>query len=323
MTANIALVNKIKKMDWKSPVFSALIAMIVISIVFAVMNPKFLLRQNIVTIFLNASVIGIFASGMTMVIVSGNIDLSTTGTAAIAAMLFGMLYEKGVPLYLCCFAGLGGAGLCGLINGLLVAKVKLNSLIVTIANMLAFRSVAYAFTNVRTITLTDQNFFKLGRMFISGIPVSVIYMFIFFIVMGYILEHTAFGRRIYAIGGNLQASFYNGINIEITQIQLFVLMGCISGFGGLVTTAQSSAAAPIVLTNREFDFISPCIIGGIAMSGGKGKIVGTFVGCIFLAIVANGMVLIGLQSYWQNLVKGLILIFAMTVDAIRNRQDLT
>lgn len=171
-------------------------------------------------------------------------------------------------------------------------------------------------------TIVDSDFFAFGRMSVLGIPISVFYMVAFFLVLSYILGHTAFGRRVYAVGGNLQASYYNGVNIERTQIQVFVIMGVISGFAGLVTAAQSAAAAPVTLANREFDFISPCIIGGIAMTGGKGKIIGTFIGCILLAIVANGMVLVGLQSYWQNLVKGIILIFAMWVDAMRNKQNL-
>jgi ribose transport system permease protein len=317
------LILKIKKANWKSPVISALIAMAVLCIVFTVLNQNFILISNFTTIFLNASIIGLFAAGMTMVIISGNIDLSTTGTAAVAVMLLGALYEKGIPIWLGFLAGLGAAVLCGLINGLLISKIHLNSLIVTIANMMAFRAIAYIFTNVRAIAITNTTFFKFGRIFVLGIPISVYYMFLLFIIINYVLGHTAFGRRIYAIGGNLQASYYNGINIERTQIQVFVVMGAISGLAGLVTAAQSAVASPTVLTGREFDFISPCIIGGIAMTGGKGKILGTFIGCIFLAIAANGMVLIGLQSYWQSLVKGIILIFAMWIDVVRNKQDLT
>lgn len=120
----------------------------------------------------------------------------------------------------------------------------------------------------------------------------------------------------------MQASFYSGLNIERTIIQSFAIMGCISAFAGIVSTAQTSAAAPKMFFGREFDFISPCVIGGISMSGGKGRIIGTFIGCILMAIVSNGMVLAGLQSYWQDMVRGFILIFAMFVDAMRNRRDL-
>jgi ribose/xylose/arabinose/galactoside ABC-type transport system permease subunit len=317
------LTKRLKAVDWKSPIFSAIIAMVVLMIFFSIMNPKFLYPRNIVTIFLNASIIGIMTSGMTMVIISGNIDLSCTGSAAIAVMMIGFFYEKGLPLWPALIVGLTCSALAGLFNGFLVAKVKLNSLIVTVANMMVFRAIAYMPTNTRSVLIQDKNFSIFGRYSVFGnIPISVFYMLIFFIVMGYVLGHTAFGRRVYAIGGNLQASYYNGINIEKTQMQIFTLMGIISGVGGIVAASQTMAFVSNTLINREFDFISPCIIGGVAMSGGKGKMVGAFIGCIFLAIVSNGMVLLNIQSYWQNFVKGAILIYAMCFDAIRNRESL-
>jgi len=314
--------GRLKAINWKSPIFSTVIAMLILIFAFTLMNPTFLTWDNFKSIFLNASIIGIFAAGVTMVIISGNIDLSTASTAAVAVMAFGLLYKLGVPTAVGVLAGLLAGALCGLINGLLIAKARLFSMMVTIANMLTYRALAYSFTDLQSVTVTDINFFAFGRMSVLGVPISVFYMVVFFLIMSYVLGHTPFGRRVYAIGGSLQASYYCGINIDRTIIQTFVVMGTISAFAGLVTAAQTAAATPIIMNGREFDFISPCVIGGIAMSGGKGKILGTFFGCILLAVVANGMVLVGLQSYWQNLVKGLILIFAMWVDALRNRQNL-
>ena len=312
----------LKKVNWKSPIISTLIATIILMIIFGVINPTFWLFSNFVTILLNASVIGIFTAGMTMVMISGNIDLSTTSTAAVGVMAFAVLYTMGVPIVWGCLVGILAATACGWINGMLVAKAHLNSLMVTIGTQLVFRAVAYIFTDVKTVTITDEAFFAFGRMNVLGLPISVFYMLIIMAFFAYLLDSTAFGRRVYAIGGNLQASYYSGIKIERTQIQIFTIMGAVCGFAGIVTAAQSAACAPVTLANREFDFISPCVIGGVAMAGGKGKIIGSLIGCLLLAIVANGMVLAGLQSYWQNLVKGLILIFAMWVDAIRNKQNL-
>lgn len=322
MSENVKTKKLFGKIDTKSPIVSAGIATLALMLVFGVMNPTFWKPANLATVLLNASVIGIFTASMTMVMISGNIDLSTTSTAAVSVMFFGMLYEKGMPIIPGVLLGIVAGALCGLVNGLLIAKAHLPSLMVTIGTQFAYRAVAYSFTDVRTITITEPAFFKFGRMRILGLPVSVYYMIIFMLVFAYILNHTAFGRRVYAIGGNLQASYYNGINIEKTQIQIYVIMGTVSAFAGMVTAAQSAACAPVTLTGREFDFVSPAVIGGVAMSGGKGKMLGAFVGCILLAVVSNGMVLVGLQSYWQNFVKGLILIFAMWVDAIRNKQDL-
>jgi len=316
-------VQKIKGIDWKkSPIVSTMATTLILIIIFTIFNSNFLTWPNFTTIFLNASIIGIFSTGMTMLLIGGNVDLSAASTAAISVMSFGLLYKNGVPLLLGALLCLVVGMLAGLVNGLLVAKAQLPSMMVTIANMLTFRAIGYALSNVQAVVITDTAFFAFGRRTIFGIPVSVFYMILVFLIIGYVLERTAFGRRIYAVGGNMQASYYSGINIDRTIIQSFMVMGVVAGFAGLVSASQTGATVPSIMYGREFDFVSPCVIGGIAMSGGKGKIFGTFLGCILLAIVANGMVMAGLQSYWQDMVKGLILIFAMWVDAIRNRRDL-
>lgn len=312
----------INNINWKSPIFSAVITTLVLSAVFAVFNKNFLTFANFTTIFLNASIIGIFSTGMTMLLISGNVDLTAAATSAFSSMVMGMLWKAGMPFGLAIPLGIASGLVLGLWNGILVAKGQLPSMMVGVGNMLTFRALAYAISGNQTITVTDNMFAALGRKYLLGIPVSVYYMIIIFLIMGYILEHTAFGRRVYAVGGNMQASYYSGLNIDRTIIQSFVIMGGISALAGIVSTAQTSAAAPKLFFGREFDFISPCVIGGISMSGGKGKMIGTFIGCILMAIVANGMVLAGLQSYWQDMVRGLILIFAMFVDAMRNRRDL-
>jgi len=295
--------------------------MLVLIVAFTIINPLFFRWSNFVTILLNASIIGIFASGMTLVVMGGGIDLAATAEAAVATMCMGCLYTRGVSIWVGCLVGLVASTICGIVNGILIAKVKLTPLIVTISTDMVFRALAYSFTDVKTISISDPNFYAFGRMYIFGIPISVLYMVLAFSAIAYLLKYTTFGRKIFAIGGNVTASYFNGIKIENTQIRVYTLMGLISGFAGLVTAAQSAVAAPITLTNRVFDFISPVILGGVSMSGGKGNIFGTLIGCVLLAIVANGMVLAGLQSYWQTLVKGLILIFAMCIDAFRNKQS--
>lgn len=313
-------INRLKERDWKSPIVSVTIATAILVVIFSIINPLFFRWDNFLSILLNASIIGIFASGLTMVIISGGIDLSTAATAAVGVMVMGWLYQMGISPWIGSLAGLAAGALCGLVNGILIAKVGLAPMIVTIANQMVFRALAYAFTDVKTIMIKDSGFYAFGRLYVFGIPISVVYMLIFFAAMYYLLEHTVFGRKIYAVGGNPAASYFNGIDIQKTQIAIYVIMGGISAFAGLVSAAQSAAAAPVTLNGREFDFISPAILGGITMSGGKGKILGTFIGCILLAIVSNGMVLAGLQSYWQTLTKGLILVFAMCIDAARNKQ---
>ena len=154
--------EKIRNFDWKSPVVSTAIAMIVLMIIFGILNPAFWKMSNILTILLNASVIGIFASGMTMVIISGNIDLSTTSTAAVGVMAFGVLYSKGVPILTGCIVALLVSTVCGCINGILVAKAHLNSLMATTGTQLIYRAVAYIFTDIKTITLTNDKFLPLG-----------------------------------------------------------------------------------------------------------------------------------------------------------------
>lgn len=250
--------EKKAKLDFKSPVISAVITMLVLVLVFGISNTNFFKLNNLTTILLNASVIGIYASGITMVLISGGIDLSTAATSAVAVMLMGMLYQNGVPIIAGIIIGIIAAGILGFINGILIAVVHLPPLMVTIAGQLVYRALAQALTNTLTITIASEGFSKFGRMYILGIPISVFYMIAFMIVMNYVLKHTAFGRRVFAVGGNMQASFYSGINIQKTQLAIYTIMGVISGFAGMVAAAQSAAAAPTTMTAREFDFISPC-----------------------------------------------------------------
>ena len=147
-------------------------------------------------------------------------------------------------------------------------------------------------------------------------------MLVFYIVVGFVLKYTSFGRKIYAIGGNSTASYLCGIKIEKNQIALYVISGTIAAFAGVLATAQAGAAIPQTLNGRIFDVISAVVLGGLSLTGGKGKILGTFVGILVLAIISNGMVLVNLQSYWQDLAKGFILLGAICIDVVRNRKEI-
>jgi len=170
----------IKKINWKSPIFSAVITAIVLSVGFSMFNKNFLTIANFTTIFLNASIIGIFSTGMTMLLIGGNVDLTAASTAAVCTMIMGLMWKAGIPFALAIPCAIAGGALLGLYNGILVAKGQLPPLMVGVGNMLVFRSFAYALSNNQTITITNTAFAAFGRKYVLGIPASVYYMIVFF-----------------------------------------------------------------------------------------------------------------------------------------------
>ncbi len=308
-------------LDVKSPTFSTFLSLVIMVILFSAMNPMFLRAANLMTILMNAAIIGVMASGMTMVILTGGIDLSCASMSAFAAMVLGACYSYGIPVLAGGIIAILVAGFCGLINGLLITKMRVFPMIATLSMGMVYRALAYAITDNKVVTINDALFKAFARSEVLGIPISIIYMLLFYAVVGFVLTKTPFGRKLYAIGGNKQASYLSGINIQRTSASVYVLSAMIAAFAGIMNASQAGACIGQSMLNREFDVIAGVVLGGVSMNGGKGKLLGTFLGVTLLAVVSNGMVMIGLQSYWQNLAKGLIMIASIMLDANRTKKE--
>ena len=301
---------------------SIVIAYILIVIFFSVFSEHFLSIRNLLNIGMYASIIGVSACGMTLVIISGNIDLSVGSIMALSGMVVGsMLPETGsiIPALL---MGLIMGAFCGAFNGFFITRIKVNAFITTIATMQMFRGVAYIISKGKTITILNPGIKFIGRGFTFGVPNALIIMVLMVVVYALIANYTVFGRRLYIIGGNINAAYLSGINVSLTVMLVYILNGVMAGIGGLILCSQIGASMPQSGTGIEFEVISAVILGGTSLSGGKGSLIGTLIGGLLLATLNNGMVMLNIPSYWQSVIIGVVLVFAVSLDVIKNSKEI-
>ncbi|MFC2159804.1 ABC transporter permease [Actinomycetota bacterium] len=299
--------------------FSLLIALVIIIIVLATTSPYFLTVKNLLTVGLHASVIGIMAAGLTIAMLMGLFDLSQYPVATLAAIVMGYLVLKGVSPYIAIFVALLVGLVCGGINAFIVNVLRVNPIIGTLATMLIFRGLCYIFTSA-TISLLDNPVLDyIGRGFIFGnIPFSLIILFVIMLVVMYLLNITVFGKEVYAVGANSNASFLAGLGVKKIRAIGLLISSLFAAIAGVLLGSQLGAVVPSAGVGNELDVITAVLLGGLSLSGGKGKITGTILGLIIIVIVNNGLVLAGVQSYWHTFFRGVVLLLAVTTDSLRS-----
>jgi ribose/xylose/arabinose/galactoside ABC-type transport system permease subunit len=310
--------------------------LILIICVFATINPVFLSIMNLTNILKVASIIGISAIGMTLVIILGGIDLSVGSILALGGALgagllglgFGASNPIQLPFFIAFCLAITVTLAIGGFNGFIVSKFSIAPFAVTLGMMLFIRGFAYVFIHFvvqgvpgTPITFMHPAFSFLGDGLILGIfPTQAIVFFGLAIIFNIILSSTQYGRNIMAIGGGNTIAHLAGINVEKTTIITYMIMGGLAGLSGLVFVGRLSAASPLLGNGFELDVITAVIIGGTSMSGGKGTIAGTVLGVLLLGVLNNGLEIIHLPSFYQYLVKGTILIIAVILDKTMNKQ---
>ena len=297
---------------------TVLIAYIVIFIVFSIITPYFFTLSNIINIFLYSSVIGVCATGMTMVLISGGIDISIGSTIALSGMVAGLSLAGGAPVWaaiaLALVTGLG----CGALNGFLIAKIRILPLITTLATMSIFRGTAMLSTTGLSQLIGNKDYNWLGRGYIFDIvPYCVVIMIAMFVLGYYLLQFTPFGRKIYTVGGNAEASRLAGINVRNIRFAVYVIAGLMAGLSGAITASQTGTAMPSAGLGAEMDVIGAVVLGGTSLTGGRGNIWGTLLGVLILATLQNGLTLMNVMSFWQTIAKGIVLIIAVMLDVAR------
>lgn len=304
--------------------FAVLVALFV---VLSFIAPNFLSVGNMFFLVQQAAFFGIVALAATLVIVSGEIDISVGSHAALSSAMLGVfVVEFGVPMWLACLMVIAAAIVIGAFAGWVRAKFDVPSFIVTLALYLALRGLALMITDATSIPIPRDQFFfwGTGRLF-DLIPVSALYMagylILTFALIAFIATRTRFGRSIYAVGGNATAAQLSGINISQVRIAVFVISGLSAAAIGILQTAQLSAGTPSIAVGLEFDAIAAAIIGGAALSGGKGTISGTMIGVFFIAVLLNGMVLLGVDQYAQQVVRGGIVLAAVLISVYRQKSS--
>ncbi len=317
------LVNKIKSIGTQK--VAALLALIVIYLFFCLMSPAFRTMSTLVSIFDSSYYIGFMAIGVTFVIVTGGIDLSIGTVLICSALTGGVLYEKGVPLWLCLIIIVLCGTFFGLCNGIMVAVMKLPAFIATLGTMMVTRGLGSIITKTKSITFplrtsTDgwyKSIFRTGSTehFPSGFPTGIILLLICMIVMTIILTKTKPGRYILSLGSNKEATRLSGVNIVKWEILAYVISGTFAGIAGIAYAAINSTIMPSTGNGFELEAIAGVVIGGTSLAGGVGTVIGVFIMCV----LKTGLPFIDLQPHYQLLITGIVLIIAVYLD-VRNRK---
>ena len=295
--------------------------LILMCIVLTVASDKFLTVTNLMTIIKQISIQSIVAIGMTMIIISGNIDLSVGSLVALCSVSGAMIMNKGLPMIAAVIASVIIGALVGFITGGVTAKLKLHSFLVTLSLMTALRGLAQTMTNGRPVAGLPSAFGKIASASIGPVPLLVIYMIVLYAIFMYVMKYTAFGRSIYAVGSNQESARLSGINIEMVKTMVFVISGALCGIAGVLLTPKVRSGDPTCANAWEMDTIAGAIIGGTDMNGGEGKLGGTIIGLLFVGILANGMVPLGVSAYMQSVIKGLVIFMAVIINSIQKRSQ--
>lgn len=298
-------------------IFAALFG---ICIFLSIFTDSFLTTDNLVIVLRQVSLNALIACAMTLVIIFGGIDLSVSGILAMCGVITTLLIAiYNVPIPIAIIIGLLAGLLFGLINGIIIAKTDIHPFIVTLATAYITRGFGYIFAAGKPISISDPSFIRLGNGYFGPIPYLVIYMFIATVVFALILNKTIFGRHISAIGGNIIAAKYSGINIARIQIITYGLIGLMAGFTGIVLSARLYSGQPTVGADAALDAIAAVILGGTSFSGGVGSVFGTLIGAIIIGVINNGLNLLGINSFWQMVAKGVIILLAVYVDTLKKK----
>lgn len=281
---------------------------------FALTSDRFLTVNNGLIILQQSAVLLVAAVAMTFVIVSGSIDLSVGSVVALSALAAAALSpEMGVWAIL---PAVGIGVLCGLLNGLLFSYGKIPSFIVTLGTMVIFRGLVLLYTKGAPVSISDRDFLLLYTGRILGIPNSVLIAIVATLIAAVIFNHTVFGREVRAVGGGERVALFSGIRVDRVKLWVFVLCGALCGLAGLLQSARTMAATAQLAQGLELDVIAAVVVGGTPLTGGIGRIRGTVLGVLIIAIMSNGMNMTGVDPYLQNILKGLVLIVAvfLTID---------
>lgn len=295
-----------------------IIAVLVVLFVFlSIFSPVFLSVNNLITLLQQITNNMFIALAMTLVIITGGIDLSVGAIVALVGTLsVGLIINQNVPILLSVLIALLLGATIGAINGCIISKFSLPPFIVTLATMNIARGAAYLYSGGSSLRITEEIFNKIGTIRIFGlIPIPIVYMIVFIFIFSILLSKTKFGTGVYAIGGNREAARLSGINTKRIELLVYTLSGFMAAFAGIVLAARMFSGQPSIGEGYEMDAIAASVLGGVSMSGGKGRVSGTVFGALVIGIVSNGLNLLGVSSFWQLVVMGVIILVAVIIDA--------
>lgn len=293
------------------------LGLLLLCIVLTFMSDRFLTVDNLLNVTRQVSINAVISVGMTLVILTGGIDLSVGSILAFAGSITAGLLAGGQAIVPAILIGSIAGAVIGLVNGLLITKADIPPFIATLGTMTAARGFTLVYTDGRPITGMEEAFRFLGGGYIAGIPVPVIIMLLIFIIAHIALTKTRFGRYIYAIGGNEEVARLSGINTKKVLMAIYTIAGLLAGFSGIIMASRLNSAQPTAGTGFELDAIAAVVLGGTSLSGGVGNVGGTLIGAMIIGVLDNGLNLLNVSSFYQQVAKGIVILLAVYVDKKR------
>ncbi len=294
--------------------YGIVLAFLVLMAVLSVLSPAFLAVSNLFNVAQQVSINAIMAAGMTFVILTAGIDLSVGSVLALSGAVMAGLLSTGKPVLLGILLGLGVGALLGLINGIVVTRGKVQPFIATLAMLTIARGLTLVYTDGRPITGLPDTFVWLGAGDVGRVPVPVIIMALVFGASYVILTQTPLGRYIYAIGGNEEAARLSGVNVQFVKTLVYATAGLLSAVSAIVITGRLNSAQPTAGSGYELDAIAAVVLGGTTLAGGEGSVLGTLLGAFIIGVLNNGLNLLNVSSFYQQVVKGVVILLAVLLD---------
>jgi len=294
------------------------IGLVIFAIIISFMNPRFLTLPNILNILRQTSINAVIAAGMTFVILTGGIDLSVGAILAFTGAVCASLLASDMNILFAVLITLGIGAASGLFSGVVISKGKIQPFIATLATMTILRGATLVFTKGKPITFTGSEYFQafrnIGSGYIAGVPVPIYIMVIIFALGFYVLTQTRLGRYVYALGGNEEATKLSGLNTDRLKMYVYTISGMLAALAGIIITSRLSSAQPTAGTGYELDAIAAVVLGGTSLAGGAGTIIGTVFGALIIGILGNALNLLDVSSYFQMMIKGLVILAAVLID---------
>ncbi len=303
--------------------YGIVLVFFVLCLALYIATPNFLVSRNLINVLRQISINGLLSLGMTFVILTGGIDLSVGSILAfsgvVAASLAsstsgGTVYPVSVIVMLAILSGI----ILGAVNGFFIAFLRVPAFVVTLGMLSIARGITYIYSDGKPIPQLSPSFLQLGQgTLLGGIPFPVVIVFVAFVLLYILLYFTSYGRYVYAVGGNEKSAWVSGINIKIIYFSVYVISGIMAALGGIIITARTTAGLPQAGQAYELDAIAAVVIGGTNLKGGKGTLIGTIFGVLIIGVINNGLNLLGVSSYFQQVIKGSIIILAVMLDSLR------
>jgi ribose transport system permease protein len=300
--------------------FGTLVGLLFLCVLLTILTPYFLTVSNLINVVQQSAIIAIVAAGVTFVIISGGIDLSVGSILALGGLVMADALHAGVAVPVAIVIGLVVGLLAGCVNGFLVTFGRLPPFIATLGTMSAIRGLALMYKDGSPISGFSDTFRELASGVLLGIPAPVITMVIVFVVAHFVLTRTKVGRYAYAIGGNEEGALLSGINVTFHKIVIYGISGMLSALSAVLLTARLNSAQPIAATGYELDAIAAAVIGGASLMGGEGTLFGTLIGALIMGVLRNGLNLLNVSSYLQQVAIGAVIIVAVFVDMALKRR---